>query len=79
MTTTERKELLDAVLTTRDSMDPDLESELLIAIVDAERAAGGDVDVAKRAIDAAVTAAIGRGVGSAQDAGDLAENQEDED
>ena len=36
MTTIERKDLVNAVLASRDELDPDLETELLEAIVDAE-------------------------------------------
>lgn len=64
----ERKDLVDAVLASRDEVDPDLETELLETIVDAETDSAGDGDVAMRAIDAAVTAAIGRGVGQPPEA-----------
>lgn len=63
MTTIERKDLVDAVLASRDEVDPDFESDLLEAIVDAEADAAGDGDAAMRAIDAAVTSGIERGVG----------------
>ncbi len=63
MTTIERKDPVDAVMASRDEIDADLETELLAAIVDAEATAAGDGDAATRAIDAAVTAAIERGVG----------------
>lgn len=63
MTTIEHKDLVDAVVASRDEIDLDLETELLEAIVDAEAAAAGDGVAAIRGIDAAVTAAIGRGVG----------------
>ena len=62
----ERKDLIDAVLASRDVADPELETELLEAIVDAETSSAGDGDAAMRAIDAAITAAIGRGVGHVQ-------------
>ena len=57
---------MSAVLASRDEIDPDLETELLEAIVDAETDSTGDSDEAMRAIDAALTAAIDRGVGNAQ-------------
>ena len=57
---------MSAVLASRDEIDPDLETELLEAIVDAETDSAGDSDEAMRAIDAALTAAIGRGAGNAQ-------------
>ena len=59
----ERKDLIDAVLVSRDEIDPELETELLVAIVDAETDFAGDGDAAMRAIDAALTAAIDRSVG----------------
>ena len=68
----ERRDLVNAVLASRDDIDPYLETELLEAIVDAETAAAGDGDAAMRAIDAGLTAAIGRGVGSVQEANDVA-------
>lgn len=75
--TTERTDLVNAVLTSRDDVDPDLETELLEAIVDAEARLPGDSEGAMRAIDAAVTAAIERGVGNVQEresaAGEAAE------
>lgn len=67
----ERKDLVDAVLASRDEVDPDLETELLETIVDAETYSAGDGDAAMRAIEAALIAAIGRGVGQAPEA-DLA-------
>lgn len=84
MTTIERKDLVDAVVASRDEIDPDLETELLQAIVDAEAAAAGDGMAAIRGIDAAVSAAIGRGVGHlepndvapADDSGDETEEAE---
>ena len=63
MTTTERSDLVNAVLASRDEIDPDLDTELLKAIVDAEAGLIEDSEAAMRAIDAAVTAAIERGVG----------------
>ena len=60
---------MNAVLASRDEIDPELETELLVAIVDAETNFAGDGDAAMRAIDAALTAALGRGVGSVQGAG----------
>jgi hypothetical protein len=65
--TTERTDLVNAVLASRDETDPDLETELLEAIVDAEVRLPGDSEGAMRAIDAAVTAAIERGVGNVQE------------
>ena len=50
------------MLASRDTIDPELETRLLEAIVDAEATSSGDGDAAMRAIDAAVTAAINRGV-----------------
>ena len=64
----ERRDLVKAVLASRDEVDPGLETELLEAIVDAETASAGDSDAAMRAIDSAVTAAISRGVGYVQEA-----------
>ena len=64
----ERKHLVNAVLASRDEIDPELETELLEAIVDAETDCTGDGDVAMHAIDAALTAAIARGVGYVQEA-----------
>jgi len=80
--TTEHSDLLKAVLTTRDKIDPDLDAELLKAIVDAETVYAADGDQAISAIDTAVTSAIERGVSaqsppSAPDA--IAENEGDED
>ncbi len=68
MTTIERKNLVNAVFASRDAVDPDFETVLLEAIVDAEANSVGDGDSAMRAIDAAVTAAIDRGVGYLQEA-----------
>ena len=67
MKTIERTDLVVAVLASRDEIDPDLETELLEAIVDAEWGSGGDGDAATAAIDAALTAAIDRGVGNGQE------------
>ena len=64
----ERKDLISAVLVSRDEIDSELETELLEAIVDAEADSAGDGDAAMRAIDAALTAAIDRGVGNIQEA-----------
>ena len=66
MKTIERTDLVAAVLASRDEIDPDLETELLEAIVDAEWGSGGDSDAAMAVIDAALTAAIDRGVGNVQ-------------
>ena len=63
MKTIERTDLVAAVLASRDELDPDLETDLLEAIVDAEWGSSGDSDAAMAAIDAALTAAIERGVG----------------
>ncbi len=60
MTKIERKHLMLAVLASRDEIDPDLETGLLEAIVNAEADAFGDSDTAMRAIDSAVTDAIER-------------------
>jgi hypothetical protein len=65
--TTDRNDLVGAVLASRDELDPDLETELLEAIVDAEVRLPGDSEAAMRAIDAAVTAALERGVGKVQE------------
>ena len=73
----ERKDLLKAVLTSRDVVDPELETELLEAIVDAETDSAGDATSAMRAIDAALTAAIDRGVGYVQEE-DVHEAAEDD-
>lgn len=54
---------MKAVLASRDETDPELETELLKAIVDAEADSAGDADAAMHAIDAALTDAIKRGVG----------------
>jgi hypothetical protein len=63
LTAIERKELIDAVLASRSEVFPGFDTELLEAIVDAEAAAAGDADIAMRAVRAAVTAAMARGVG----------------
>ena len=65
MKTIERTDLVNAVLASRDEIDPELETELLEAIVDAETNSAGDGDAAMRAIDAALTTAIDRGGGHA--------------
>jgi hypothetical protein len=81
--TIERKDLVAAVLISRDELDPDLETELLEAVVHSEAGAAGDGEAALRAIDAEVTAAIARGVGylravaSAAEANDEGENEEE--
>jgi hypothetical protein len=67
LTTTERHDLINAVLASRDQIDPGLETTLLEAIVDAEADSSGDGEAAMRAVDAAVTAAIERGVGHANE------------
>ena len=66
MKSSELKDLVNAVLTSRDAIDPELETELLEAIVDAEINSAGDGDAAMRAIDAVLTAAIEPGIGSVQ-------------
>jgi hypothetical protein len=63
MTKIELKDLMVAVLASRQEVDPDLEIELLEAIVKVEAQAAGDVNAAMVAIDTAITAAIARGVG----------------
>ncbi len=72
----EGKDLVNAVLASRDEIDPGLETELLEAVLDAETASAGDGDAAMRAIDAALTAATNRGVGYVQevDAAEATEN-----
>jgi hypothetical protein len=62
--TTERTHLINAVLTTRDKIDADLDTELLEAIVDAEANHPEDSDQAMRVIETAVSEAIARGVGA---------------
>ena len=84
----ERKDLVSAVLESRDTIDPELDTELLEDVVDAESDSAGGGDAAIRAIDAAVTAAIVRGVGYVQETSTAAasddnvngegEDQEDE-
>lgn len=59
----EREDLVDAVLASRDHVDSGLETQLLENIVVAEADSAGDGDAAMQAMDAAITAAIGRGVG----------------
>jgi len=66
------------VIASRNKIDPDLETELLAEIVDAEAAAGGDGEAAMHAIDAAVTSAIGRGVGYREEQGAAAGDDEGE-
>jgi len=63
LTTTERTDLVGAVMASRLDVAPGLDAMLLEAIVDAETAAAGDAAAAMSAIDAAVTAAMERGVG----------------
>ena len=62
---------MKAVLASRDAIDPKLEKELLEAIVDAEADSLGDGATAMQAIDRAVSAAIGRGVGVADAEGSM--------
>lgn len=64
----ERRDLVRAVLASRDAIDPPLESKLLEAIVEAEADCAGDGAAAMHAIDLAVTAAIERGSGAADPA-----------
>ena len=59
---------MNAVLASRDEIDPELEAEFLEAIVDAETDSAGDGDAAIRAINAALTAAISRSIGKVQEA-----------
>ena len=66
MKSSEHTDLVNAVSASRDEIDPELEMELLEAIVIAEINSAGDSDAATRAIDAALTAAIDRGVGSVE-------------
>ena len=73
----ERKCLLNAALASRDDIDPELETELLEAIVDAEIDSAPNGDAAMDAIDAALTAAINRGVGDIQEV-DAAQATEDD-
>ena len=73
----ERKDLVNALLASRDEIDPDLETGLLEAIVDAEMVSAGDGDMAIHAIDVALNAAIDRGVGYVQEA-DATEPTEDD-
>ena len=68
MKSNEHKDLVDAVLASRDEIDPALETALLEAIVDAEINSAGDGDAAMHTINAALTAAIDRGVGYVQGA-----------
>lgn len=77
MKDTERKDLVNAVLASRDEIDPELETELLKAIVDAEidSALGGDA--AMDTIAAALTSATNRGIGDAPKV-DAAEATEDD-
>lgn len=63
MSTIERKDLVAAVLASRDELDASLESELLENIVHGVADAAGDDEAARAAIAGAVTAAIGRGLG----------------
>ena len=73
----ERANLVNAVMTSRDGIDPELETELLEAIIDAETDFAGDGAVAMHAIDLAVSAAIDRGVGCVERA-ESAESSEDD-
>ena len=63
----ERNDLVNAALASRDEIDPELETQLLEAIVDAEADSAGDGDAAMRAIDDALIAAASRGVGYVQE------------
>ncbi len=64
MSTIERKDLVRAVLASRDELDPKLETDVLVAVVQAEVDAAGDAEAALRAIDVAVSSAMRRGAGS---------------
>ena len=64
----ERKDLVNAVLASRDEIDPHLATELLKAIVDAEIDFALNGDAAIYAIDAALTAAVHHGVHDVQEA-----------
>ena len=75
MATIERTDLINAVLQSRDELDADLDSDFLAAVVDAEADAAGDGDAAIRSIDAAVVAAIARGVGHVQAAAETADDR----
>lgn len=66
MGTIERSDLIKAVLQSRDQLDPNLDTQLLEDIVNAEADAAGDADSAVRAIDAVVIDAVARGVGHIQ-------------
>ena len=66
MKSNDHKDLVNAVLASRDEIDPDLETKLLVSIVDAEIDSAGDGEVAMRAIEDALTVAIDRGVGYIQ-------------
>ena len=59
---------MNAILASRDEIDPELEAEFLEAIVDAETDSVGDGDAAMRAINSALNAAISRGIGYVQEA-----------
>ena len=72
----EHNDLVNAVLASRDEIDPELETELLKAIVDAEIDSALDGDVAIDAIAAVLTAATDRGAGDVQEV-DAAEATED--
>ena len=63
MTTVERNDLINAVLRSRDELDPGLDAEFLVAILNAEADAVGDGDAAIRSIDTVVDAAIAQGIG----------------
>ena len=68
MKSNEHKDLVNAVLASRDEIDPELDTTLLEAIVDAEIDSAGDGDAAMHAINAALTAAVERSVGYVQGA-----------
>jgi hypothetical protein len=55
--------MVRAVLASRDAIDPDLDTDLLEAIVNAEADAAGDGDAGLRSIESAVNTALARGVG----------------
>lgn len=60
MTTTDRDDLVAAVIAARDDIHPELDVEFLIDVVRAEAEAGDDQDTAMRAVEAAVTRALAR-------------------
>lgn len=63
MATIDERDLVEAVMASRDEVAPDIDAELLTGILEAEVAAAGDAEQALRAIDVAVSAAMERGAG----------------